>query len=356
MTIEQVCHILTGQLDSDELDNTAAVVETAMRQGVGNLVFQITHMPALQTHAIRHTAKYALQRRAAKQLQQALDTAQLPAIWLKGIAVAETAYPIAQGREMLDLDLYVRREDLDRVLHIVEQSGYLQYRSDRKLFQEHELANIHHITLVDDKNVMLEVHWRLLKLAEFIPNEDWFWQQTMRFEVDGIHFKTFTPEAHLLYLCAHGMIHHTEAELLIRHYLDVHYLASIPALNWTTISQQAVALNWTYPVERMLLKTQSYFATAIPASVFAQLRQHRSEDEVIHSPAAMKVEKLGAELKPHHLLQRLQIIWRMMFPPRSYMRKRYAQKRNQPLVPLYLGRLIAQMRTLLQALNQRRRR
>ncbi|MCI0709905.1 MAG: nucleotidyltransferase family protein [Chloroflexi bacterium] len=356
MTVEQVCHILTGKLDPVELDQVEAVARAAIRQGVGSFVFQMTHLPALQVHALRQTAKYALQRRAAKDIQQALDNAQLPAIWLKGIALAETIYPFAQGREMLDLDLYVRREDIDKILQIVEQLGYTPYRSENKLFQENDLANIHHTTLVDDKHVMLEVHWRLLKLIGFIPNEHWFWQQTMSFEIDGILFKTFTPEAHLLYLCAHGLLHHTASELLIRHYLDVHYLASTSALNWTTIIEQAAILNWIHPVKHMLLKSQAYLETPIPASVFTQLQQYDSEDEAVHYPAAIKVEKLRAELKPRDWLRRLQIIWRIMFPPRAYMRKRYAPKYNQPLVSLYLSRLIAQMRTVLQAIVQRRRR
>ena len=83
------------------------------------------------------------------------------------------------------------------------------------------------------------------------------------------------PEAHLLYLCAHDLLHHGEKFTNLRQYLDLHLLITKETLDWDVITEQAAVLRWTYAVERALTLTSELYNTPVPAPVIPHLRALR---------------------------------------------------------------------------------
>ena len=61
---------------------------------------------------------------AQSQVDAALTKACIPALWLKGFALARTVYPNATLRPMGDLDVLVPYEQRELALNVVNSLGY----------------------------------------------------------------------------------------------------------------------------------------------------------------------------------------------------------------------------------------
>lgn len=305
-------------------------------------------LPRLQAQAQQVAARYVHLKAARAQVNAALDAAGIPALWLKGAALAETVYPRPTLRPMVDLDVLAPFDQRAEALAALKAAGYADEPRDPLAARVAAFLppdeTHHHYNLVGgpDGRVRVELHFRLARsILPDLSALDWFWSQTQEAtDRTGapLGFLTLRPEAHLLYLCAHALLQHGEAKIGLLHLYDLHLLATVYALDWALIVERAAILRWTYPVERALILAQAHFGTPLPAWVLEQLRARRpaSEDTRI-------VEQIGVgdtrwaqmvrDLRRLTPRQRIALVWRIIFPPRAYLRTRY---RVRPGVPLWL--------------------
>lgn len=325
-------------------------------------------MAPLQAQARQVAARYVLLKTARAHVQTTLSAAGIPALWLKGAALAETVYPQPVLRPMGDLDVLVPFERQTEALAALKAAGYADEPRDPLAAQTAAFLppdeTHHHYNLVGGPGggVRVELHFRLAR--EILPDLaalDWFWSQTQQ-AVDRtgatLGFKTLRPEAHLLYLCAHALLQHGEAQIGLLHVYDLHLLATVYNLDWALIVERAVALRWTYPVERALALAQEYFATLVPAWVAEQLRARRPADEDTRivrqiSDGDTRWVKTIRGLRDLTLRQRVALVWRLVFPPRAYLRTRYQVRPGVPLLLYYPYRWWDQARGVARGLRRR---
>jgi len=301
----------------------------------------------LQAQARQVAARYVHLKAARAHVDATLAAAGIPALWLKGAALAETVYPQPVLRPMGDLDVLVPFARRAEALAALKAAGCADEPRGPLAAQVAPFLppdeTHHHYNLVSGPGgVRVELHFRVARaILPDLAALDWFWSQTMEAADRAgrlLGFRTLRPEAHLLYLCAHALLQHGEAQIGLLHFYDLHLLATVYDLDWTLIVERAVALRWTYPVERALTLTAEYFSTPVPAWVPEQLRARRPAGEDVGI-----VEQIGAgdtrwaqtvrglrRLTPR---QRVALVWRIVFPPRAYLRMRY---RVRPGVPLLL--------------------
>jgi hypothetical protein len=200
-------------------------------------------------------------------------------------------------------------------------------------------------------SIILEVHFYLLGGNEAMlstQNLAWFWQQTMTIETERFSFVGLAPEANLLYLCAHAVLHHGLYEFVLRRYLDLHFLIQQASMKWDIVVMQAIELRWSYAVERALQQTHELFNTPIPSEVFAMLRENRHPDENLYlvdviSDAGSQVAMAWMMLQQMTWHERLRYVHLILLPPRNYMRQHYHIPQNRRIWSYYFKRWYAQL-------------
>jgi hypothetical protein len=312
--------------------------------------------------ASRITAmQYMLLENSHNLVDDALKHAEIPAVWLKGIALARTIYPNPALRPMVDLDLLVPFVQRKAALRILEELGY---RIKTPTLTNDFLDLSHHYQLVGGKSdsVCLELHYRLLGTyrAKLLSEENLAWLIAQRYYVrNGTHeFLTLKPEMHLLYLCAHIILQHGEWEFYLARYLDLHLLIKSMLIDWKQVIDQAVTFKWTYGVERALSMTIMFFRTPIPDYVIPELQKKRPHDEDVKRAILLQhksnnAEMIGLLLKGLPIRKWPQLFAMHLVPPQNFMRDRYSIRASDPIWPYYLYRWLNWFIQVIQAIANR---
>jgi len=340
----------------------------ALKQGADPLDPALAaQLAPLQAQARQVDARYVLLKTTRAHVNATLAAAGIPALWLKGAALAETVYPQPVLRPMGDLDVLVPFARRAEALAALKAAGYADEPRDPLAAQVAAFLppdeTHHHYNLVGGPGggVRVELHFRVARaILPDLAALDWFWSQAVEAtdrQGQPLGFSTLRPEAHLLYLCAHALLQHGEAQTGLLHLYDLHLLATVYDLDWALIVERAAILRWTYPVERALALAAEYFSTPVPAWVPEQLRARRPPDE-----NTAIVEQIGAgdtrwaqtvrglrRLTPR---QRVALVWRIVFPPRAYLRTRYRVRPGVPLLLYYPYRWWDQARGVVRGMRR----
>ena len=132
-------------------------------------------------------------------------------IVLKGAALAKTVYSDIGLRQMSDVDLLVKKEDLPCAEKIM--SG-LDYRFQGDMPPEWYRENHQHISYVNsEKNIPVEIHWHIARKAHplriRIINDiiERWWEEAKTIEFSGSKVQILSPEDLIIHLCLHFLKH-----------------------------------------------------------------------------------------------------------------------------------------------------
>lgn len=374
----QLGALVAGNMPPDVVaeDDWPPLVARACQHGLGPLLWWRLKKRAidLAVHPVfaplveiaHHTAMgAALLDRAHRAVDGALRAAGVPALWLKGAALAHTVYPTPELRPMGDLDVLVPHADRERALAAVRAIGYDFYTTDAHVLgggRDPLLARLSyhdHLRGGPGGAVLLEIHHRLLSNDDALltlDQHDWFWSQRQTLTLpDGFQFETLTSEAHLLYLCAHALMQHGGDDAYLLRFHDLHLLIERVDLNWDVIIDQAVVFGWTTAVARALYLTGRYFGTPYPPWVIDDLHDRRPphEDPTLVarlSAAGGRWQQVRERLRHLTWRERLVFTLRVALPPPAYMRQRYPIRPGRPVWPWYARRWIDQAGAIAAAL------
>ena len=147
-----------------------------------------------------------------EMLLGAFGRAEIPVVLLKGAHLAEHVYGNIALRSMCDVDLLVRREDLERVEGVFGEAGGEADDTHR--------TDFHVAYQMRKSRLIVEVHWDLVSPL-FPCNVDldgvWSRAQTARF--GQANALVLSPEDLLLHLCIHTVVH--AADMRIRMLCDI---------------------------------------------------------------------------------------------------------------------------------------
>ena len=126
----------------------------------------------------RRTSRLRLELR---RILPALGRAELDSIVLKGPALAGTIYRNKIDRYYGDLDLLLKRQDVERACDVLATIGYKPAMTVARpeWYAQHHF----HIQLKSPAGLMLELHWELTTPHDYI-----------RFDLDGIRERSVTCE------------------------------------------------------------------------------------------------------------------------------------------------------------------
>lgn len=299
---------------------------------------------------------------ARKEVGAALNEAHIPMLWLKGIALAATVYPQPILRPMGDLDVLVPYEQRANALEIVKKLGYNHHEIDSPMIpydQAQRLNFTHHYRLRGGmyESVVLELHYRLISADDLLLPLDkleWFWTQIIAVR-KGSNFTVLLPEAQLLYLSAHAILQHGKANTSLRQYFDLHQIITNTLIDWEKVIQQASILGWGHAIDQSLTTVAQYFPAPVPDVMFDAIRKTCSS-----STASMRLLRKGARwermwmrLQGLSAGQKIDLVFRILCPPKAYIRRRYNLRSGQPAWPYYLYRWFDHSKEMTWAMWQR---
>jgi putative nucleotidyltransferase-like protein len=162
----------------------------------------------------------------------------LDVIVLKGAALAEIVYGDIALRQMGDIDLLVRKEELAYAEEIMSSLNYSTYM-DSKSQQFYRQNHFHLSPYVHrDKSIMVEIHHHIIN-HPFHINIDKWWERARETEIADCKALSPSPEDMLLHLCLH-LFNHGYNKSLLRGICDISETLRYyeDGLNWTRIRDE----------------------------------------------------------------------------------------------------------------------
>ena len=293
---------------------------------------------------------------AAKIVFALLQTAGIPFIVLKGIALAEHVYPHFAMRTSSDLDILIHKDDLLRADLFLAQAGYqAQDSTPQQALQNPPgyLASLeYHRPGI--AFAYIHLHWHLVNTSTpataFIKKVDMerVWEKSVGAKVAATEVRLLCPEHLIIYLCEHALrVGHSFDRLIL--VCDILYAIKTykAHLDWNNMATEAKALG---------LLNFSYLGLKIVQ--FYGGKKFLSNDILneLAPPSLSWMERLFLSLQKNHYRMRgssylvylalskgpvnkLRLILRTLFPPRPILAQRGRCKLLAQTNTLYFQRI-----------------
>lgn len=338
-----------------EEQNWEALLEEADRHGVAGVLYfalrggESNGVPAeilskLENRFKRHHLDNWLRNEMSAQLVQAFTAAQIPVMVLKGAALAATVYEDIGLRPYMDIDLLVREQDAARAQDILSARGAL-HADTAEGFSE--IFNGQTAYILDTHpRTRIDLHWQLFiydYYARRIP-DDWWWEHAIPLNLGAAPALTLAPLAQILYLTAHAALHHRNERLIW--WYDIARLVEKygATLDWDELVRTAERFGISTAVQTGLVRAVEWFHAPVPPLVPEALGGAKRDfkTQIVYRLATApywEARVLLGGASPTGARSKLAFWLHHLFPPRTYMYKRYGLKHDAQLVWYYPGRV-----------------
>jgi hypothetical protein len=347
--------VLKGDLSwaSSEDWRPQDVVDAADEHGVAALVadaLQSVTAPAaalrdaLEPSVARAVARDLLVRRELARLLGAMDAAGVPALVIKGSALAYTVYQHPWERQRTDTDLIVHPGMVAAASRVLETFGYSKSNaltsgtlvSHQLAFERQDAHGLRHV---------IDLHWKIVNpqiLADVAPFDE-LW-------LDRLPAPALAPTAWVpslvdstMLACIHRLAHHQGQDRLIWLW-DLKVLtAAYGPDDWGVLADRARRRRVAGLCLDGLLQSRERVGVALPERAEAALRQaapgepsHRYLEGAVHRRDVLASD-LGALPS---WKDRLRLLREHAFPPPEFIRERYGVRSSFLLPVLYVHRLV----------------
>lgn len=346
----------------DALDQARRLAQTGLdwdtleplihSEGLAGLLYQQVREQGITPEPVERRLAHEYYRRASRNtllqhevetILAALNQAGVSVILLKGLALAATVYHHIALRQIGDVDLLIRREDIAAVDTLLTKRGY--QRDQVETWAGDLARHESHATWrrAGPVEVILEPHWSLLDSPHHqAKGVAWFWQTARPARLGQTTVDVLGPEAQLLHLCAHAWLHHSRSSLSMRWLHDVAELLVLyeKEFDWPDLFTQAqvydLVLPLQYALKQVLEDWQLTLASEVAGALWA-LQPSADETRVYGHLTTSRsvVARFWADLWALSGWQRrLLFAAHQVFPSVAYMRHRY-HIHHQALLPLY---------------------
>ena len=345
---------IATRLEQLSLADWETMVRQSAKHGVTPLLYHrfrstgtIAHIPPEVAQELRRICLYSAERNMRRyhefsRVLNALQKEGIPVIVLKGAALAEMIYENIALRPMADIDLLINSDYTWKADEILTRSGYEMDRSvllsERHMEWARSIEYRYEIHLV-------EVHAKIPEIPNLNP-----WTNARSVRIGLNDTLILGLEDFLLHLCLHtlqhlspgpaGLIRWYDIAQFIEHYRD--------EINWDYVVRTTKEHAIEKDIYRTLRAVSEWFGVEIPLHV---LSQFRSNGNAILIDDILRAERSEAQ-EPASLLShistiagvpsnqsRIYHVFRLIFPWRHYMIRRYSINSEKYLYLYYFARL-----------------
>ena len=215
-------------------------------------------------------ARHLVMTRALAPVLARFEADGIPAMVLKGPALADTVYPDPAWRPFADLDVLVRREDRRRADEALLALGHRRVADGHtwEFDMDYDGATLY----ASPDGVHVDLHWALVTEPRYAwsgESEAALWQRAVPLTVAGRGVRGLAREDLVLYLATHLAVHHALAGLL-RHW-DVALLLASGPLDWNVLLARAARWRVRRPLYFVLRTVERAFGPLVPTGVLTAL-------------------------------------------------------------------------------------
>lgn len=285
---------------------------------------------------------------------RAFQVRQVACAPVRGLALAELLYGDITARPMGDIDLLVRKQDVQGVAAILKGLGF-EKMEHRPGFAQ---AFSYTLEFFKDRHVsiIVEPHWTIAypPFADRV-DMDQVWKRCVRGRVVGMDTRLLGRADLLAHLCLH-VIHQGESAPLLWFYeLDRLIQQEKIALDWPQVLLLARESGLEAFLAEVLGKVKGLFDSPVPDEVLSQLRAPLTphptrrvgrsvESRIVH----LLVQKLYVYSREEIALfftikgtrAKLRYACGLLFPSPEFMRLQYGLSSRWQLAPAYLTRFV----------------
>jgi hypothetical protein len=268
----QSIHILSRSLDWDY------IVEEVRSQHVYPLVYN--NLEALGFYRVPKDARAklislfktnhlrnALLSEELGRILHLFSEAEIPAIPLKGLALAQWLYGDPALRACADMDILVSRGLVAMAMDLLKAHGY-ESEAKTKFFADLLLRTGKECEFrrkSEGCSFLIDLHWGFLwggrserQLTQKI------WTNAYPSTIFGAPAYELSAEWQFLLLSAHAARHQWQG---LKWLVDIHDLCSSKNIKWNEVNKHASALGWQRIVSLALVACHRLFATPIPPEI-----------------------------------------------------------------------------------------
>jgi hypothetical protein len=229
-----------------------------------------------------------------------LTKAGIPAIPLKGVALAESLYGDVSLRLCTDIDVLVPRRMVAQAFHLLLASGYRTEFTERFFVDCLRHRNTEASLKREERGFcyILDLHWGVLY---GIPrdggvSED-VWGETRPKAFFGVPAYTLSPEWNLLFLAAHAAHHRWQG---LKWLVDIHEVCIQGSIDWEKLGAKARRLGWQDVLRLSLSVCHTLFSTPISE----EFSCHRLPPRLALFPTNPSLRRWECAFFPLRLLKR----------------------------------------------------
>lgn len=255
-----------------------------------------------------------LQNRALKIIQE-FKKENIDFLILRGLYLAFGIYSNPGLRPMADIDILIKKRDLDRMVKILRKLGYI------KSLIKAKRIHLCGIDFRNENNIWIDIHWDLCKYEKFkgiIDMTDDFWNRVCEFNLEGIPVKTLSIEDHILYTSFHYALGHLLQQTQCIY--DLFYLIDDRQVKWKDIIDNAYKYKINIPLYYSLFKASQITNLKLPDFVLKRLEPHwlrkKIIDYLLRIRKGIVLNFFCQVLMVGNTADTLKILWRLLKSPR----------------------------------------
>lgn len=208
-----------------------------------------------------------------------LEAEGIDVLSFKGPVLAQMLYGDIALRQYVDLDLLIKKEDIEKIESLLISEGYIAALELTPVQKEvwkktrHDLGFKHH-----EKSIKLEVHWALLDddYPVSISLSD-VWKYPEKVRISDQNLNTFSSEELFSYLCVHGSKHLWERLAWIK---DIDVFIRTKEIAWESLIKKAESSRLEMMIELGLSLSSLLFKTPLPQEIETRLVKNTHLDSL----------------------------------------------------------------------------
>lgn len=216
------------------------------------------------------------------RLQRAFDAAQIPAIVVKGAALAQLAYGSLNSKHAKDIDLLIPQDRAEAAFRLLETEGYALATPAAHLSEAQCRLIIRYGKAIEfvqrRRNLHVEPKWRLAENPLLIKGVDAHSATQNVALAGGRSVRTLAEEDLFAYLCVHGARH---AWSRLKWLADLNALISSPGTDLTRLYRHAQQRGAGLCAGQALLLCHRLLDLRLPAGLAAEIQGHRATEKLV---------------------------------------------------------------------------
>lgn len=193
----------------------------------------------------------------------------LSIIALKGIFMLDVIYESIVLRNLVDIDLLVKKNDLERIDRLLQQNDYIKFAETTGQVSYREEGNLARAEL---RRMPIEIHYAFDLAGPLAVSSDFLWHNPIIKDVKGLRMLYPSLENSIIYAALH-VVHHFPNPPL-KSILDIHEIISRnqEAVNWDYILDFCNINKARHFIYLSMFLSKLYFKTPVPEAFMNKIK------------------------------------------------------------------------------------